>query len=139
MLSSTGIISVEVAGLIGTAHRERWIAPAAENRSTSTILLRLTFKAAVAYYPECGHVSDKLALPVLIMIGRDDQWVRARSCEELLAHRTGGGAPIYLTVYPDVRHSFLEPDYMAEYDEPAAEDSLRQARAFLARNLGGSR
>jgi dienelactone hydrolase len=99
---------------------------------------KLTFKAAVAYYPECGLVSDKLVLPVLIMIGRDDQWARARSCEELAARRAGDGASIDLTVYPDVRHSFLEPDYMAEYAETAAEDSLRQARAFLARNLGGS-
>jgi dienelactone hydrolase len=100
---------------------------------------KLTFKAAVAYYPECGLVSDKLVLPVLIMIGRDDQWARARSCEELLARRASDGAPIDLTVYPDVRHSFLEPDYMAGYNETAAEDSLRQVRAFLTQNLGVSR
>jgi dienelactone hydrolase len=94
---------------------------------------KLTFKAAAAYSPECGLVSDKPALLVLIMIGRDDQWARARSCEDLTAHRAGDGAPIDLTVYPDVRHGFLEPDYMAGYDETAAEDSLRQARAFLTR------
>ncbi|WP_174800034.1 dienelactone hydrolase family protein, partial [Microvirga aerophila] len=90
-------------------------------------------------YPECGHVSDKLALLVLIMIGRDDQWARARSCEDLTAHRAGGDAPIDLTVYPNMRHGFLEPDYMAGYDATAAEDSLRQTRAFLTRNFGGSR
>ena len=100
---------------------------------------KLTLKAAVAYYPECGEVSGKLVLPVLIMIGRDDQWVRARSCEDLTAQRAGVGAPIDLTVYPDVRHSFLEPDYMAGYNVTAAEDSLRQAREFLTRNLGGPR
>jgi dienelactone hydrolase len=44
-----------------------------------------------------------------------------------------------LTVYPNVRHGFLEPDHMAGYDQTAAEDSLRQARAFLTRNLGSSR
>jgi dienelactone hydrolase len=96
----------------------------------------LTFRAAIAYYPECGHVSDKLALPVLIMIGRDDQWTRAKSCEDLAAKRAGDGAPLDLTVYPDVRHGFLEPDYMAGYDAAAAEDSLQRAKAFLTRNLG---
>ena len=50
---------------------------------------KLTLKAAVAYYPECGEVSGKLVLPVLIMIGRDDQWARARSCEDLTAQRAG--------------------------------------------------
>jgi dienelactone hydrolase len=83
-------------------------------------------------------VSDKLALPVLIMIGRDDQWARAGSCEDLKAQRAGDGAPLDLIVYPNVRHGFLEPDYMAGYDETAAEDSLRQARAFLTHNLGSS-
>jgi dienelactone hydrolase len=96
----------------------------------------LTIKAAIAYYPECGHVSDKLALPALIMIGRDDQWARARSCEDLATRQAVDGAPIDLTVYPNVRHGFLEPDYMAGYDRTAAEDSLRRAREFLARTLG---
>ena len=73
------------------------------------------------------------------MIGRDDQWARARSCEDLKAHGAGAGVLIELTIYPDVRHGFLEPDYMAGYNETAAEDSLRQARAFLTRNLGSSR
>jgi dienelactone hydrolase len=84
-------------------------------------------------------MSVALALPLLIMIGRDDQWARARSCEDLTAHRAGGDAPIDLTVYPNMRHGFLEPDYMAGYDATAAEDSLRQTRAFLTRNFGGSR
>ena len=40
---------------------------------------KLTFKAGIAYYPECGHTSGKVMFPVLIMIGQDDQWVRAKS------------------------------------------------------------
>ena len=100
---------------------------------------KLTFKAAIAYYPKCGQTNDRVAFPVLIMIGRDDQWARARSCEDLVTHWAGDSASIDLTVYPDVRHSFLEPDYMAGYNETAAEDSLRRARAFLTRNLSGSR
>jgi len=100
---------------------------------------KLTFRAAVAYYPECGHVSDKLVLPVLILIGRDDQWARAASCEDLKARQANDGVPIDLTVFPDARHSFLEPDFMADYNERTAEASLEQARAFLSRSLGVSR
>jgi dienelactone hydrolase len=127
-------------GALGIANGGRIALALAEDQQSDMVVNpeKLTFKAAVAYYPECGHVSDKLVLPVLIMIGREDQWARARSCEELAARRAGDGAPINLTVYPDVSHSFLEPDYMAGYDETAAEDSLRQARAFLTQNLGNS-
>ena len=99
---------------------------------------KLTFKAGIAYYPECGHTSGKVMFPVLIMIGRDDQWARAKSCEDMMTRRAGDGAPMNLTVYPDSRHSFAEPDHMApSYNEKAAEDSLRRAREFLARNVKG--
>jgi dienelactone hydrolase len=98
---------------------------------------KLTFKAGIAYYPECGHTGDKVTFPVLIMIGRDDRWARAKSCEDLMTCRAGDSAPTDLMVYPDTGFGFVERDYM--YNEKPAEDSLRRAREFLARNLSSSR
>lgn len=54
--------------------------------------------------------------------------------------------PTELTVYPDVHHGFLERDWSTakdvfgprfEYNETAAEDSLRRTRDFLERYLMG--
>lgn len=98
---------------------------------------KLTFKAGIAYYPECGHTGDKVTFPVLIMIGRDDRWARAKSCEDLMTRRAGDSAPTDLMVYPDTGSGFVERDYM--YNAKPAEDSLRRAREFLARNLSSSR
>jgi dienelactone hydrolase len=56
----------------------------------------------------------------------------------MVTRQAGDGALMNLTVYPDARHSFAEPDHMApSYNEKAAEDSLRRAREFLARNVKG--
>jgi dienelactone hydrolase len=96
---------------------------------------KLTFKAGIAYYPECGLTSDTATFPVLIMIGGDDQSARAKSCEDLMTRRAGDSAPTALTVYPDARQGLVERDYM--YNEKTAVDSLRRAQEFLVRNLGG--
>ena len=51
--------------------------------------------------------------------------------------RAGDSAPTDLMVYPDTGFGFVERDYM--YNAKPAEDSLRRAREFLARNLSSSR
>jgi dienelactone hydrolase len=94
----------------------------------------LSFRAGIAYYPECSLTTDKVTFPMLIMIGQDDHTVRAKSCEDLLTHRAGDSAPMDLTVYAGADHGFLERDYM--YNEKPAEDSLRRAREFRSLNLG---
>jgi dienelactone hydrolase len=108
---------------------------------------KLTFKAAVAYYPQCGNTGEKVSFPVLIMIGRDDQLARAQSCEDLLARRASDSAPTDVIVYPGVHNGFVESDRVAgmifgiawgEYNQKAAEESLNKARDFLGRHLGGT-
>jgi dienelactone hydrolase len=51
-----------------------------------------TFKAAIAYYPGCGPASQnsdyRLDTPLLLMIGEDDDWTPARSCERFYRNQT---------------------------------------------------
>jgi len=65
-------------------------------------------------------------------------------CREMVAHARPDGAPIALTVYPGVHHSFdiaqLTPGvrfrgFWLEYNEPAAKDAEEKTRAFLAAHL----
>ncbi|WP_165820404.1 dienelactone hydrolase family protein [Microvirga sp. KLBC 81] len=107
----------------------------------------LTFKAGVAYYSCCATFSGKIMFPLLIMIRQNDQWHLAQACEELAAGHTNESAATDLVVYRDAHHGVVEPDWSAaqsvlgfrlEHNEKTAQDSLRRAQEFLARNLGGS-
>lgn len=64
------------------------------------------FRAAIAYYPLCDSSAFAVAAPTLILIGDLDDWTPARHCREMMAKRTGEGAPLRLVVYPGAYHSF---------------------------------
>ena len=53
----------------------------------------LTYKAVAAFYPSCGHATDQLALPTLIMVGDADDWTPAKDCTRLMARRAGRYRP----------------------------------------------
>jgi dienelactone hydrolase len=69
----------------------------------------LSFKAAIAFYPLCGIASEQLAMPTIVMIGELDDWAPAKNCEQWLARRKEGGAPVKLVVYPGAYHDFDVP------------------------------
>jgi dienelactone hydrolase len=99
------------------------------------------FRAAIAYYPNCGVANGSdLTTPVLVLIGEADEWNSAERCREVAARRTPESGPIALSVYPDVYHAFdverLSPGIRAwggwvEYNERAAKDAEKKTRAFL--------
>ena len=102
------------------------------------------FRAAIVYYPDCGFPAASMAAPTLILIGEADERNPAEECRRMVAHARPDGAPITLTVYRGVHHSFdvalLTPGVRyrgiwLEYDEAAAQDAEQKVRAFLARNL----
>jgi dienelactone hydrolase len=102
------------------------------------------FRAAIAYYPYCDIPPATMTAPSLILIGEADQQCPAERCREMVAHARPDGAPITLTVYPEVYHNFdvalLTPGvrylgYWLEYNEPAAKDAAEKTRAFLAAHL----
>ena len=105
------------------------------------------FRAAIAYYPNCGVPAASMTAPTLVLIGEADEWNQAEQCREMVKHARADGATIALTVYPGVHHAFdvaeLTPGMRSlgrwvEYDEPAARDAEQKLRAFLAANLAGT-
>ena len=105
------------------------------------------FRAAVAYYPNCGNPAASMTAPTLVLIGEADDWTPAEPCREMVAHSRPGGAAITLTVYPGAYHAFdvaeLNPgirflSHWLEYNEPAARDAEQKIRAFLAAHLGSA-
>jgi len=106
---------------------------------------RERFRAAVAYYPNCGIPATMMTAPTLILIGEADDWTPAERCRVMVAHARPDGTPIALTVYPGAHHGFnfaiLQPGrsslgHWLEYNEPAARDAEAKVRAFLATHLG---
>jgi dienelactone hydrolase len=103
------------------------------------------FRAAIAYYPNCGVANGSdMTTPVLVLIGEADEWNSAERCREVAARRRPDSAPIALSVYPGVHHAFdvaqLSPGIRAwggwvEYNEPAAKDAEKKTRAFLDAHL----
>jgi dienelactone hydrolase len=149
-LATLPFVAPDRVGLVGMGNGGRLaltIADADQAIEMVSNPKKLRFKAAVAYYPGCSTAAAKLSFPTLIMIGREDQVYRAQGCEELKARLAPDSAPAEFTLYPGVHHGFLEPEMgtgvalygisRGEYDAKAADDSLRRAREFLARSLGG--
>jgi len=104
----------------------------------------LAYKAVVAFYPYCGHVTDELALPALVMIGDADDWSPVKDCERWMARRAGRGAPVKFIVYPGAYHSFDGPavgdgremfGHKLKYDPQAAKDANAELREFLRQQL----
>ncbi len=98
------------------------------------------FKAAIALYPRCDPVYN-LNAPLLVMIGRDDDWYPAERCEKFLSP---GGAPheTILKVYDKAAHGFdyenINIRYLGhtlKYNHKAAQDAKSQARQFLSKHL----
>lgn len=82
------------------------------------------FRSAITFYPECGitygdWVATKrqpnqimagtyqATAPMMIPIGRDDDWTPVKPCENLLSAATG--ASVSMKVYPGAHHSFDYP------------------------------
>lgn len=107
------------------------------------------FRAAIAYYPGCRASTGDFAVPLLMLIGKRDDWASAEACRRMVAHhdsigitRQETGAPVTLVVYPHATHAFDydEPPrhylgHFMRYDPVAAQDAERQVRAFLHANL----
>ena len=67
---------------------------------------QLVFSRAIAYYPNCQRVRPwKVRLPVLILLGGDDDMVRAAPCHEV-AKQSAAPAMVKIVVYPGAQNSF---------------------------------
>jgi len=83
---------------------------------------------------------DQLEIPVLILIGDQEQYQRRRSIETAVQSLQDAGKDARLIVYPGVGRGFdfRPPDVRTLADDLAARDALVQAARFIEANLAGS-
>ena len=106
------------------------------------------YAAFVAYYPYCSDFFYSFDLPVLILIGADDDWTPARLCRDIAPRDPD---LIELVIYPDTHHSFDLPMHGPYYVEGmdgrrhtvqgnarARRDSQVRMLDFFQKHLGGS-
>jgi dienelactone hydrolase len=105
----------------------------------------LSFRAAIAYYPDCAGMSDGFKAPVLILAGEMDDWLPSQACRDMARELGGKGASVSLVIYPGATHAFnmnAPPrTYLGQslrYDAQATGDSEQRVRVFLHDMLGGS-
>ena len=104
------------------------------------------FHAAIAYFPYCVDSHSAVSVPALILIGDLDEATPAQACKEMMARRSGEGAPLRLVVYPGAHHAFTaarlrgKPEttygYRIEYNEVAAKAAWDEERAALREAFG---
>ncbi|TAJ84827.1 MAG: hydrolase [Reyranella sp.] len=104
------------------------------------------FRAAIAYFPYCVASYGAVSVPAVILIGDLDEATPARACRDMMAGRSGEGAPLRLVVYPGAHHAFTsarlrdKPEttygYRSEYNEAAAHAAWEEERAVLREVFG---
>lgn len=101
------------------------------------------FRGVVAFYPYCGTAKDAV-VPLLILIGTEDDWTPAENCQGFEAMQRAVGAPVELVLYEGATHSFDEASvgqgyvyagHFLRYDGAATADAADRLFAFLARTL----
>ena len=83
-------------------------------------------------------------MPTVILVGERDEWAPVRACREMMARRSGLGAPMRLVVYPEAHHAFNLPlgprrsyGHRLEYNE-AADRAAWSETAALRQAFGAS-
>lgn len=104
-----------------------------------------SFRAAIAWYPDCSGISDGFKAPVLILAGDKDDWLPAQACRDMASQPAGKGASVSLVIYPAATHAFninAPPrtylGHSLRYDPQAALDAEQRTRAFLHEMLAES-
>ena len=104
----------------------------AQNSVTATHKQKVA--GVIAFYPYCYSPSIKFSVPTIILSGQLDDLTPPKLCEGI-RDKTN----VEITVYPNAYHGFADPDldaallgHRVKYDEAAANDAQRRARAFIA-------
>lgn len=100
----------------------------------------LGFSRAVVYYPDCRALEPwKTVLPVLMLLGGDDDMTPARLCQEA-AKRVAVPASVKIVVYPGALHAFDVRELPAKmkygfasigYQPEAAASAQKEVEQFL--------
>ena len=72
------------------------------------------FSGAVAFYPGCRLPLEKgdwhARIPLLILIGADDDWTPAAPCKDLSDQARMSNEPVSIVLFPNAYHDFDTPD-----------------------------
>ena len=108
------------------------------------------FQAGVAFYPRCAEVSFEVTIPILLLMGKLDDWTPAENCLEGRAKPARKqGYPVEWKVYPNAHHGFDQTrkgygprkvlGHTLEFNAEATTDSWKQIRVFLNKHLRGGK
>lgn len=80
----------------------------------------MPFKLAIAFYPDCtmrGRTTQHFTpyVPLLILVGEEDDWTPAQKCRELMPRLDDAPATVRLKIYPDAHHGFDSEDSALRY------------------------
>ena len=99
------------------------------------------FKAAIAFYPFCAKPLDQLNSPLIILIGKKDDWTLASICSYLMPSKPTDHE-VTLKIYPGAYHNFdwegkdeVYKSHKLLYDPLAAQDAIIQVKSFFAKYL----
>jgi len=147
-LAGLPFVQRDRVGLLGFATGGVFVLTLAEPQTQSSVVndKGLGFTAGVVYYAPCAALGliQKPAFPLLILAGRDDRRLGAKSCEEAARPASAEANPVEVHIYPDVKHGFADPywgtageilGFPAAHDPKAADDALLRTHDFLDRNL----
>jgi len=114
------------------------------------------FRAAVAFYPaSCSERAHRVpwtsAIPLLVLVGEQDNWTPAAPCKALVEAASRRGSDVQIQVYPGAYHDFDWPDLITRarpefrtaagvvpitgMDPAARRDALVRVPQFLAQHL----
>jgi dienelactone hydrolase len=72
------------------------------------------FVRAIAFYPGCRVPAEsgtwRSRMPLLVLMGADDDWTPAAPCADLIAAAKAQGEPVSIVTYPGAYHDFDHPD-----------------------------
>lgn len=109
----------------------------------------------MAFYPGCRAVLTapawSTAIPLLMLVGEQDDWTPARYCVDLADRARRAGEPVEIVTYPGAFHSFDAPGTPRRVrgnvgstrsgtatigtDAAGRADAIQRVPAYLARHL----
>jgi len=102
---------------------------------------RDSFQAAVAFYPYCDIPLEDLDTPLLILIGKRDDWCPADKCSYMMPSQKAANE-VVLKIYPRAYHGFdwegkdfTYKGHRFLYDPVATADAIVQVKNFFEKYL----
>jgi dienelactone hydrolase len=145
-LASRSFVDGRRIALMGWSHGAATTLFAVDDIYLTTI--RSTpFMAAIAFYPSCHSLMQRVNAPLLILIGEEDDWTAASACRNMLRSteqwEASTAANITLKVYPGAHHGFDQREPLRQMyghtigrHPVAAVQAEEEVKRFLARHLG---